>query len=279
MYAGPRPRATLVVELTAVRAGSPSASGSTLRRRCCRATPPGDGRDQLRGGDEDHASDHEDRHDHADQSDHDIERHQRSRPIATIQNAPAARIDGTQRPTKTPSWRWSVNQRVMDRTNDAEAATRKRVAPRRCGRSRGAWRDSFDGTAWITLAGRAEISASAALKGAAWLTRATEHERPERRGQPEWCHTEADVLLGAALIEVASGSAGAASALTPGAGAAARMPVDAWISSIPGVSRAPTARPPSRALGAPTRRARRLDARPGRPSGRHLSTLLLIPLR
>ena len=55
--------------------------------------------------------------------------------------------------------------------------------------------------------------------------------------------------------------------LTPGAGAAARMPVDAWISSMPGVSRAPTARPPSRALWAPTRRARRLDARPGRPSG------------
>ena len=68
----------------------------------------------------------------------------------------------------------------------------------------------------ITLAGRAEISASAALNGAAWLTRATEHERPERCGQQEWCHTEADVLLGAALIEVASGSAGAASRCYPG---------------------------------------------------------------
>ena len=47
----------------------------------------------------------------------------------------------------------------------------------------------------------------------AWLTRTTEHERP---GQPKWCHTEADVLLAAALIEVASGSAGATSALPRG---------------------------------------------------------------
>ena len=72
--------ATLVVELSAVRAGSPSAgrgydvvAAGRLRREM--------GGINSAGGDQDHANDHEDRHDHADQSDHDIERHQRSRPI------------------------------------------------------------------------------------------------------------------------------------------------------------------------------------------------------
>src|SRR3954469_25275450 len=82
-------------------------------------------------GEEDHAGDDERRgHEPRDGEEH-VERAHRTR-TAAIQNAPAARMDGTHRPTNTPSSRWSVNQSAIERRNEARAAMRKSATPVRC---------------------------------------------------------------------------------------------------------------------------------------------------
>jgi hypothetical protein len=50
---------------------------------------------------------------------------------ALIQNAPAARIEGTHRPTNTPSSRLPPNQSPIESRNETQAATRKSVIPMR----------------------------------------------------------------------------------------------------------------------------------------------------
>src|SRR5215212_5143742 len=82
-------------------------------------------------GQEDHAGDDERRGREPRHSEEHVERAHRTR-TAAIQNAPAARMDGTQRPTNTPSSRWSVNQSAIERRNEARAAIRKSATPVRC---------------------------------------------------------------------------------------------------------------------------------------------------
>ena len=80
--------------------------------------------------DEDHPDDHQDEHDQARESEHDLEVGH-VRPTAAIQNAPAARIDGTHNPTNIPSSRLPANQRPTESRNEPKAARRKRTTPRR----------------------------------------------------------------------------------------------------------------------------------------------------
>jgi len=79
----------------------------------------------------DHPGDHQRR----DASTHDRQENVESAHVllapAIIQKAPAARIDGTHSPTNTPYCRSPANHRVTDSTNDAAAAIRNSITPKR----------------------------------------------------------------------------------------------------------------------------------------------------
>jgi hypothetical protein len=87
--------------------------------------------DLASGRDEDHADDDKCRYGEADGREHDLEGAHRVLTVA-VQNAPAARMEGTQRPTKMPSSRLSVNHSAIESRKELAAATRNSVAPERC---------------------------------------------------------------------------------------------------------------------------------------------------
>src|SRR5215204_243559 len=81
--------------------------------------------------DQDHRGDNEQRHTEPREGDEHFETAHRVL-AAVIQKPPAARIDGTHKPTNKPSSWLSVNQSAIESRNDASAASRNSRTPKRC---------------------------------------------------------------------------------------------------------------------------------------------------